>query len=208
MTGENPMAVESQGWSVFTIRTVAVMAGSALMAIGGAFLTMSAFDAFYIGMVNGRGWICIALVVFASWRPGKTLLEALLFAAGVNVAFGHDYVMDPWYPLGSHNMLEVAHMGAHCLQMMRVAQMATLYSMITSRGAEVMQHADYGIAVGKPADLVILQARSPMEAIRLKPARLAVFRRGKCITHTPEVAATVELDGRESPVSFLPSLCV
>ncbi|HKJ66044.1 MAG TPA: ABC transporter permease [Desulfopila sp.] len=81
MTGENPMAVESQGLSVFTIRTLAVMFGSALMAVGGAFLTMSAFDAFYIGMVNGRGWICIALVVFSSWRPGKALLGAILFAA-------------------------------------------------------------------------------------------------------------------------------
>jgi len=81
MTGENPMAVEAQGLSVFAIRTCAVMAGSALMAVGGAFLTLSAFDAYYIGMVNGRGWICIALVVFASWRPGKALLGALLFAA-------------------------------------------------------------------------------------------------------------------------------
>ena len=71
-----------------------------------------------------------------------------------------------------------------------------------------MQLVDYGIAVGKPADLVILQARSPMEAIRLKPARLAVFRRGKCVADTPEVTATVELDGRESPVGFLHSLCV
>ena len=81
MTGENPMAVESQGLSVFAIRTCAVMFGSSLMAIGGAFLTMSAFDAFYIGMVNGRGWICIALVVFSSWKPGKALLGAVLFAA-------------------------------------------------------------------------------------------------------------------------------
>ncbi len=81
MTGENPMAVESQGLSVYAIRTVAVMIGSALMAVGGAFLTLSAFDAFYIGMVNGRGWICIALVVFSSWRPGKALLGAMLFAA-------------------------------------------------------------------------------------------------------------------------------
>jgi len=81
MTGENPMAVEAQGLSVFTIRTGAVMAGSALMAIGGAFLTMSAFDAYYIGMVNGRGWICIALVVFSSWKPGKALLGCVLFAA-------------------------------------------------------------------------------------------------------------------------------
>lgn len=81
MTGENPMAVESQGVSVFAVRTYAVMVGSALMAVGGAFLTLSAFDAFYIGMVNGRGWICIALVVFASWNPGKALLGAMLFAA-------------------------------------------------------------------------------------------------------------------------------
>jgi len=81
MTGENPMAVESQGLSVFAIRTWAVMVGSSFMAVGGAFLTMSAFDAFYIGMVNGRGWICIALVVFSSWKPGKALLGALLFAA-------------------------------------------------------------------------------------------------------------------------------
>lgn len=81
MTGENPLAVESQGLSVFAIRTCAVMAGSSLMAIGGAFLTMSAFDAFYIGMVNGRGWICIALVVFSSWNPGKALLGTLIFAA-------------------------------------------------------------------------------------------------------------------------------
>jgi len=80
MVGENPMAAEAQGLNVHLIRTGAVMAGSALMAVGGTFLTLSAFDAFYIGMTNGRGWICIALVVFASWRPGKALLGALLFA--------------------------------------------------------------------------------------------------------------------------------
>src|SRR3546814_4075677 len=71
MAGENPMAVEAQGIDVLAVRCGAVMAGSALMAVGGAYLTMSAFDALYFGMVNGRGWICIALVIFASWRPGK-----------------------------------------------------------------------------------------------------------------------------------------
>jgi len=81
MCGENPLAVEAQGLSVYTIRTLAVVAGSGLMAVGGAFLTLSAFDAYYIGMVNGRGWICIALVVFASWKPWKALLGTLLFAA-------------------------------------------------------------------------------------------------------------------------------
>ena len=79
--GENPAAVEAQGISVTAIRIGAVMVGSALMAIGGAFLTMSAFNSFFFEMVNGRGWICIALVVFGSWRPGKALLGAMLFAA-------------------------------------------------------------------------------------------------------------------------------
>jgi ABC-type uncharacterized transport system permease subunit len=79
--GENPAAVEAQGLSVTAIRIGAVMAGSALMAIGGAFLTMSAFNSFFFEMINGRGWICIALVVFGSWRPGKALLGAILFAA-------------------------------------------------------------------------------------------------------------------------------
>ncbi len=80
MAGENPVAVEAQGIDVLLVRTGAVVVGSAMMAIGGAFLTMSAFDAFYFGMINGRGWICVALVIFASWRPGKALLAALLFA--------------------------------------------------------------------------------------------------------------------------------
>ena len=72
---------EAQGIDVYRMRIGAVMAGSALMAIGGAFLTMSAFNAFFFEMVAGRGWICIALVVFASWRPSKALLGALLFGA-------------------------------------------------------------------------------------------------------------------------------
>ena len=80
MVGENPQAAESQGVPVLAARSLAVMAGSALMGVAGAFLTLSAFDAFYFNMVNGRGWICVALVVFASWRPGKALTGALLFA--------------------------------------------------------------------------------------------------------------------------------
>jgi simple sugar transport system permease protein len=79
--GDNPEAVEAQGLSVVGLRIGAVMAGSALMALGGAFLTLSAFNAFYFGMINGRGWVCIALTVFASWRPGKALIGALLFGA-------------------------------------------------------------------------------------------------------------------------------
>lgn len=80
-TGENPSAVEAQGLSVTGIRMGAVILGSGLMAVGGAFLTLSAFSSFYFEMVNGRGWICIALVVFGAWRPGKAVLGAILFAA-------------------------------------------------------------------------------------------------------------------------------
>jgi len=80
MSGENPHAAEAQGINPMTVRYGAVTAGSALMAMGGAFLTLSAFDSFIPTMVQGRGWICIALVVFASWRPGRALLGALLFA--------------------------------------------------------------------------------------------------------------------------------
>ena len=80
MVGENPQAAEGQGVSVAAVRSGAIVAGSALMGVAGAFLTLSAFNAFFFNMVNGRGWICVALVVFASWRPGKALLGALLFA--------------------------------------------------------------------------------------------------------------------------------
>lgn len=79
MAGESPQGCEAQGVSVFALRTGAIMAGSALMAIGGAFLSTAAFDSFYFTMVQGRGWICIALVVFASWQPGKALVGAILY---------------------------------------------------------------------------------------------------------------------------------
>ncbi|MGY2800423.1 ABC transporter permease [Thermostichus sp. MS-CIW-37] len=80
MVGENPQAAASQGIPVYAVRTGAVMVGSALMAVAGAFLTLSAFDAFFFNIVNGRGWICIALVVFAAWDPWRALGGALLFA--------------------------------------------------------------------------------------------------------------------------------
>jgi general nucleoside transport system permease protein len=78
--GESPAAVEGQGIDVGLIRTFAVMLGSALMGLAGATLTLSAFNAFYFNMVNGRGWICVALTVFASWRPWKAFAGSILFA--------------------------------------------------------------------------------------------------------------------------------
>ncbi len=80
MVGENPAAAEGQGINVVAVRVGAIAAGSALMGVAGAFLTLAAFNAFYFNMVNGRGWVCVALVVFASWRPAKALVGALLFA--------------------------------------------------------------------------------------------------------------------------------
>ena len=79
MVGENPQAAEAQGISVNTVRMIAVTVGSALMAVGGAFLTLAAFNSFFFTMIQGRGWVCIALVVFASWRPGKALFGAVLY---------------------------------------------------------------------------------------------------------------------------------
>ena len=78
--GENPAAAEGQGLNVARLRIGAIVAGSALMGVAGSFLTLAAFNAFFFNMVNGRGWVCVALVVFASWRPGKALFGALLFA--------------------------------------------------------------------------------------------------------------------------------
>jgi general nucleoside transport system permease protein len=79
MVGENPHAAEGQGLSVAATRTTAIIAGSALMGVAGSFFTLAAFNAFFFNMINGRGWVCVALVVFASWQPGKALFGALLF---------------------------------------------------------------------------------------------------------------------------------
>ncbi len=80
LTGENPHAAETRGLDPIKIRIGAVAAGSALMGVGGSFLTLSAFNSFFPTMVQGRGWVCIALVVFAMWMPWRALLGALLFA--------------------------------------------------------------------------------------------------------------------------------
>lgn len=80
MTGENPHAAEAQGINPIRVRIFSIMFGSALMAVGGSFLTLSAFNSFFPTMMQGRGWVCIALVVFASWKPARALLGALLFA--------------------------------------------------------------------------------------------------------------------------------
>ncbi|MCP4340681.1 MAG: amidohydrolase family protein [Desulfobulbaceae bacterium] len=134
-------------------------------------------------------------------RRGLTRVPELL-AAGVNVAFGHDDIMDPWYPMGSHDMLEVAHMGAHCLQMMGTSQLETVFEMVTGRGARVLGLEKYGVQVGCMANLVILQAQNSMDAIRLRPARLYVIRRGKVVATTPPVVSEVRLGQEPRGIDF------
>ena len=134
-------------------------------------------------------------------RRGMTRVKELL-AAGINVAFGHDCVMDPWYSLGSHDMLEVAHMGLHVGQMTGIAEMKNCFAAVTTNGAKALGLDGYGIAPGCQADLVLLQAGDPVEALRLRPARLAVIRRGKVIAETPAVSSTVSIGSEPVTVDF------
>jgi cytosine/creatinine deaminase len=136
-------------------------------------------------------------------RRGMTRVPELL-AAGINVGFGHDCVMDPWYSLGSADMLEVAHMGLHVAQMTSQAQMRACFDAVTANSAELMGLDEYGIAVGHPADFVLLQARDPIEAIRLRATRLLVVKRGQIVAQSAPSAATLALPGRPQRVDWMP----
>ena len=125
-----------------------------------------------------------------------------LMGMGINVAFGHDDVMDPWYPMGTHDMLEVAHMGAHALHMTGMDGLRKMFSAVTENGARVLGLEGYGIAAGCKADFVVLQAADEIDALRLHPARLWVVRRGKVVSRTPRVAASVDLGRGEESVDF------
>ncbi len=134
-------------------------------------------------------------------RRGMTRVPELL-AAGIPVAFGHDCVMDPWYSLGSADMLEVAHMGLHVAQMTGQDAMRACFDAITSTPAKILGLQGYGIAAGCNADLALLQARDPIEAIRLRATRLAVIRRGRVIARSPAQQATLSLSGRPATTAF------
>jgi cytosine deaminase len=117
-------------------------------------------------------------------RRGMTRVPELL-AAGVPVAFGHDCVMDPWYSLGSGDMLEVAAMGLHVAQMTGQDGMRACFAAVTDTPARILGLEGYGIAPGCRADLVVLQAGDPIEALRLRATRLLVMRAGRVIARTP-----------------------
>jgi len=134
-------------------------------------------------------------------RRGMTRVPELL-AAGVNVAFGHDCVMDPWYSLGSGDMLEVAQMGLHVAQMTGQDGMRACFDAVTVNAAKLMGLSGYGMAVGNDASFVLLQARSTVEAIRLRAQRLLVVKRGQVLARSPLAAATLSLPGRPSQVDW------
>jgi cytosine deaminase len=135
-------------------------------------------------------------------RRGMTRVPELM-NAGLTVAFGHDCVMDPWYGMGSGDMLEVAHMGLHVAQMTGQEAMRNCFAAVTVNPARILQLDGYGIAPGKNADLVILQAADPVEAIRVRATRLAVIRRGKVVAETPAQTARLDLPGRPQVADFL-----
>jgi cytosine deaminase len=134
-------------------------------------------------------------------RRGLTRVPELM-ASGVTVAFGHDCVMDPWYALGSGDMLDVAHMAVHVGQLTSLDAIRACYEAVTENAAEILHLDGYGIAMGCRADLVLLQAADPFEAIRLKAPRLLVVRRGKIIASTPEKVTSLFVQGRPGKLTL------
>jgi len=136
-------------------------------------------------------------------RRGMTRVPELI-AAGVPVAFGHDCVMDPWYPLGSGDMLEVASMGLHVAQMTGQDAMRRCFDAVTATPAAILGLDGYGIAPGCRADMVLLEARDPIEAIRLRATRLAVVRAGRVVATSASSRATLDLPGRPASIEPMP----
>ncbi|KKW68331.1 cytosine deaminase [Lampropedia cohaerens] len=135
-------------------------------------------------------------------RRGMTRVPELL-AAGIPVAFGQDCAMDPWYSLGSGDMLEVAHMGLHVAQMTSQSAMRQCFDAVTTTPAAILGLEGYGLQPGARADFVLLHARDPIEAIRLRATRLQVWKAGKVIAATPAPVAQLQLPGRPASVSLL-----
>jgi cytosine deaminase len=134
-------------------------------------------------------------------RRGMTRVPELM-DAGLVVAFAQDCVMDPWYPLGSADMLDAASMGLHVGQMTGQEAMGNCFKAVTENAATILGLVDYGIAAGCHADLVVLQARDPIDAIRRRARRLWVLRRGRVIARTAPLATELDLAGRPREVDY------
>ena len=135
-------------------------------------------------------------------RRGMTRIKEMI-EMGIPVALGHDCVMDPWYSLGSHDMLEVAHMAVHVGLMTGTAEMRSIFDSVTKTAAATLHLDGYGIEPGCNADLVVLQARDPVEAIRLKANRLYVLRRGAVVASAAPERVALSLGNTERTVDFL-----
>jgi cytosine deaminase len=139
-------------------------------------------------------------------RRGMTRVPEMR-SHGINVAFGQDCTMDPWYSLGGADMLDVAHMGLHVAQMTSREAMRFCFEAVTTNPATILQLDGYGLAVGNNADMVVLQAHDQIEAIRLRARRLFVIRRGKVISESAAEIASLNLPYRPStldPASYFP----
>lgn len=133
-------------------------------------------------------------------RRGLTRVKEML-AMGITVGFGQDCVLDPWYSLGTADMLDVAFMGLHVAQMTSPAEMAQCFQMVTSENAKIMGLRDYGLHVGARASLVVLDAGNPIEALRLRPDRLCVIANGKVISRKTRNDAQISLPERSKSLN-------
>lgn len=134
-------------------------------------------------------------------RRGHTRVKELM-AAGVNVCIGHDSVMDPWYPLGLGDPLQAAFVLAHYGHMSGASELPRLLDMITINPARALGLVDYGLEEGQPANLVVFEAPSEVEALRLGTRRRLVLRRGRVVARTEPARTSVTWDGREEEIDF------
>jgi cytosine deaminase len=132
-------------------------------------------------------------------RRGLTRVKEML-AHGINIGWGQDCVLDPWYSLGTADMLDVAFMGLHVAQMTSPSEMQTCFDMVTTNNAKTMGLTDYGLHVGAKASLVVLDAGSTIEAIRLRAARLQVVANGKIISQTSRPDAILSILDRPASI--------
>jgi cytosine deaminase len=132
-------------------------------------------------------------------RRGLTRVKEMQ-ALGITVGWGQDCVRDPWYPLGTGDMLDVAFMGLHVAQMTHPAEMARCFRMVTEDNARILGLPDYGLRKGALASLVVLDAGDPVEALRLRPDRLAVVARGRVIAEKARNDARLSLPGRPATI--------
>jgi cytosine deaminase len=136
-------------------------------------------------------------------RRGLTRVKEMA-AMGINVSLGHDDILDPWYPLGTGSMLDVAHMAVHVAQMTGREEMRSVFHMVTDAGAHTLHVQDsYGIEAGKPADLVVLDALDELDALRRQSVARFVLSKGKVVARTTPAETTVLLQGTSHPIDYL-----